>query len=127
MCSDDISVPIDDGERGPRSHGVGTPDAKLAVIDDRMAYLIPQRSLTNPGRIALGDIFAAMNSDDDDVVGELLFNLPQLRKNVNTVYSAVSPEIEKDHLAPQLCQCERFSTSVNPVEARRKLGCTDAG
>lgn len=62
-----------------------------------------------------------MYSDDRYIVRVLLFDLPQLREDVQAVDSAIGPEIQKDYLAPKPFQRERFSTGMNPVEARRKF------
>lgn len=98
----------------------------MAVVDDWMRYLVPKGRLTNTGCLALRDIFAAMHSNDNNVVGILLFDLPQLRQNVNAVDSAIGPEIEEDHTATQALERERLSTGVNPVETRRKLRSPNA-
>jgi hypothetical protein len=47
----------------------------------------------------------------------LLLDLPQLRKNMNAVDSAIRPEVEQDHVSAQLGQTKRIPTSVKPVEA----------
>jgi hypothetical protein len=92
-----------------------------------MCYLVAKRCLANPGCLALGDIFAAVHSDNGYVVRILLFDLPQLRKNVHAVDSSVGPEIQKDYLALKSFQRDRFSTGMNPVEARRKFRCANTG
>jgi len=66
----------------------------LAVIHDRVPDIVAQGGFANTGSLALRDIFAAMYSDHHDVIRKPLFDLPQLRKDVNAVYSAIRPEIE---------------------------------
>ncbi|MDQ6770494.1 MAG: hypothetical protein M3Z54_10970 [Gemmatimonadota bacterium] len=100
---------------------------ELSVVDDGMGCLIAKRCLVNPGRLALGDIFSAVDSDYYHIVGVLFFDLPQLRKDVQAVDSAVRPEIQKDYPATKAFHCKRVSTGVNPVEARRKFRRANAG
>lgn len=87
-----------------------------------MLYPVPDRSLANARGFALGDIFAAVHSDDSDITGILPFDLPQLRKDVNAVDSAVSPEVEQDDFAAELRERERGTVRVDPVESRWEFG-----
>jgi hypothetical protein len=103
------------------------PHTELTVIDYRVGNLIPQRRLTNSGGLSFCDIFAAVYSDHDDVVWKLLLDLPQLRKNVDAVYSAIRPEIQKNHLPADAFQRKGFATRMNPVETLREFGRANAG
>ena len=67
-----------------------------------------------------------MDPDDDDVVRIPLLDLPQLRKDVNAVDSAIGPEIEENDLATQILDAQLLTTRVNPVEARREVRGSDA-
>lgn len=91
-----------------------------------MLYAIPDRRLANARRLALGDIFATVHSDDSDITGVLLFDLPQLREDVNAVDSAIGPEVEQDDFATQLRQCEWVALRVDPVESRREIWSANA-
>ena len=122
MRTNHIAIAIDDGDCRPRTYGVGSPHSELPVVHDRVLDLVAQGRLANPGRLALRDIFAAMHSDHDQVGRKPLFDLPQLRKDVNAVYSAVRPEIEEDNFASQTFQCEGMAIGVYPIEARWKFG-----
>src|SRR3954463_10208022 len=78
------------------------------------------------GCLALRDIFAAMDSDDDNVIRIAFLDLPQLRKNVDAVDSPVGPEIEQNHLPAQFLDAQRLTTSVNPVQTSGKVRGSDA-
>jgi hypothetical protein len=91
-----------------------------------MAYVVTESCLANPGCLALCDIFAAMDTNDHDIVGVPPFDLPQLRKNVNTVDSAVRPEIQEDYSAAKFSELDAFPAGMDPVEARRKFRGTNA-
>jgi hypothetical protein len=117
VCSNDIAVPVYHNECRPRIHGVRAPDAELPIVDDRMCDVIAQTSFPDAGSIALGDIFATVHTDDRYIARILLLDLPQLRKNMNAVDSAIRPEVEQDHVSAQLGQTKRIPTSVKPVEA----------
>lgn len=86
-----------------------------------MGNPIPEGRLTNPRRLPFRDIFAAMHSNDDHILGVPFFDLPQLRKDVDTVDSAVGPEVEKDYLPAQARQRQSFAAGMNPVEPGREL------
>jgi hypothetical protein len=105
---------------------VGVSDVGV-VIDLRVGNLIPQQRLTNSGGLLFRDIFAVVNSDHDDVVWKLPLDLPQLRKNVDAVYSAIRPETQKNHLPADAFQRKGFATRMNPVETLREFGRGDAG
>jgi hypothetical protein len=99
VCSDYIAFLVDYDECWPRSHGIGAPNAELPVVDYRVGESEAERRFEYPGRFPLCDIFSTVNSDDDDVVRISLLDLPQLRKNVDAVDSAIGPEIEENDLA----------------------------
>jgi hypothetical protein len=120
-----VSIAIDHYESRPCVHCVRSPDAELAVVDYRMGDFVAPRRVTNTGRIALCDIFAAVHPYDSYVAGIPLLDLPQLRKNVNAIDSAVRPEVEKDHVTPKTFQRERLFACMDPVEARREFGCAN--
>ena len=72
-------------------------------------------------------VLAAVHADDDERIREFLFELPQLRKNVNAVDSTVRPEIEQDDFSPQVEEPQRALRCVNPVQIRREFGCSNCG
>ena len=61
-------------------------------------------------------ILPALNSDDNELVTVLRFELPQLREHMNAVDSPIGPEIEKYDLTPKLSQGELPPAGMNPVE-----------
>jgi hypothetical protein len=67
-----------------------------------------------------------MNSDDDNVVRVPLLDLPQLRKNVDAVDSAIGPEIEENDFAAQVVDAQLLASCMNPVETPRKVGGSNA-
>jgi hypothetical protein len=82
-----------------------------------MGYIIPQACFQDPGSFPLGDIFSTVNTDDDDVVTIIFFDLPQLRENVDAVDSAVRPEVEQYDFPAELLQAQRVATGMDPIEA----------
>ena len=65
-----------------------------------------------------------MDADNHQRFEELLFQLPQLRKYVHAVNSAVGPELQDYQLAAQVSKADR-EVCVDPLEALRKLRCVD--
>lgn len=72
-------------------------------------------------------VLAAVYTDDDERVCEFLFELPQLRKNVNAVDSTVRPEIEQDDFPPQVDEPQRPFACVNPIQVRWEFRRTNRG
>jgi hypothetical protein len=98
----------------------------LPVVDYRMLNAIADGSLPNTRGLALRDIFSAVDSHDSDFVGILILDLPQLRKDVNTVDSAIGPEIQQYYSSAKLRQRERGAVGVNPVKARWEVRGSNA-
>jgi hypothetical protein len=90
-----------------------------------MNYVVTERRLADPGCLALRDIFATMHTNDDDIILVPLFDLPQLRKDVYAVDSAISPEIQEDDSAAKFRELDGFSAGIDPVETRWKFRGTD--
>jgi hypothetical protein len=59
---------------------------------------------------------------DGDVARVLLLELPQLRKYVNAVDSAVGPEVEEEQLPAEVGEREPAAARMNPLEIRREVG-----
>ena len=107
MLGEDPPSRIDEHQRRPGADGVLVPDPVLAVVDDRVMELQPLHG----GAQVLGDPFGrelgGVDADDDQFVGKLVLELPQLREDVQAVDSAVGPEVEQDQLAAQIGQRQR--------------------
>jgi hypothetical protein len=58
-----------------------------------------------------------VHTDNDYIIMISVFDLPQLRENVDAVYSAICPEIEQYYLAPQTRERGSLGTGVNPIQA----------
>ena len=112
---------IDGDERGPGTHGVCAPHAKLTIVQHGMRRPEPDGRITNPRRVSFGDVFAAMDTYDGDRLGEPLLELPQLRKHMDAVDSAVGPEIEKQQLPTKVGERQCATFRVNPFEARGEI------
>jgi hypothetical protein len=80
-------------------------------------------SISNP----LGVILTAVYADYSELGRKLLFQLPQLRKYVNAVDSAVCPEVEQDDFSAEIREPERPVSGVNPIQISRKIGRPDRG
>ena len=85
------------------------------------------RRIADPLCYSLSVVLAAVHADDDERICEFLFELPQLRKNMNAVDSTVRPEIEKDGFSPQVDKPQRAVPCVNPVQIRREFGRSNRG
>ena len=125
VCPRDVPARIDRDECRPRVDGISAPDAELPIVQNRMRRTESERRLTNALGDALGDVLAAVDADDGDVIGVFLFELPQLRKYVDAVDSAVGPEIEEEQLAAEVGEREPASPSVDPVERCWKVWRAD--
>jgi hypothetical protein len=68
-----------------------------------------------------------VHTDDGDGLGKSLLELPQLRKHMNAVDSAVRPEVEEQHLAAEVSEREPPTTGVQPVERVGKVRGSDSG
>ena len=60
----DIPIRPDHHQRRPGTHGIGTPDAKVAVVDDRMLDLIAQDRLSDVVHFAFVLELGRMHADD---------------------------------------------------------------
>ena len=70
----------------------------------------------------LSMILPAVNADYHQLALILRFELPQLRKYVDAVDSAIRPEVQKDHFPPEFRKLEFPSARMDPVEIVGKLG-----
>jgi hypothetical protein len=127
VCPDDVTAGVDGDERRPRAHGVGAPDAELPVVQHRMSRAEPDRRLADAVSDALRQVLAAVHSDDRDVPRVLLLELPQLRKYVDAVDSAVRPEVEEEQLPAEVGEREATAAGVDPVHVGREVGRADRG
>jgi hypothetical protein len=121
-----VTFPVYYDQRRPGSHRIGAPDAELPIVDYRVGQSKAKRGFKNPGCLALRDIFAAVYSDDDNVIRISLFDLPQLRENMDAIDSAIGPEIEKHYLAAQLLDTQCLAVGMNPIETLGKIGSSNA-
>ena len=78
--------------------------------------------VANVRAVALARELAALDANDCNIIGISLFELPQLRKNVDTVDSAVGPEIEQEELAAKIGELKPAAAGVDPVERVREIG-----
>jgi hypothetical protein len=85
------------------------------------------RRFSNSVCYSLCVVLAAVNADDDELVGEFFFELPQLRKNVNAVDSTIRPEIEQHDLSPQVDEPKRLVPRMNPVQIRWEFRRSNGG
>lgn len=116
LHTDDVAARVDRHQGRPRAHGVGTPEPELPVVDGRMDCVEPDRGVTNARRLALGGVFAAMDTDDGDLIGVPRFELPQLQEDVHAVDSAIGPEVQQQQLAAEVRERALLAAGVNPVE-----------
>jgi hypothetical protein len=83
--------------------------------------------VTDTHRISLSDVLPAVHTDDGDGLGEPLLELPQLRKHMDAVDSAVGPEVEEQQLAAEVAECEAPTAGVQPVEGVGKVWSANGG
>ena len=122
MHADDVPTWIDRNERRPRLHRVRAPYTKLPIIHRGVRGLQSQRGIPNVVGDALLGVFAAVHTDDRDPRSVSFLELPQLRKNMDAVDSAVGPEIEKEQFAAEVGERQTTSTGVHPIERIWKIG-----
>lgn len=82
----------------------------------------PEHGISDARRSALGVIFPAMDTKDYEFLTISFFELPQLRKYVDAVDSAVGPEIEQHDSSTQITEMDRAVGRIDPVEIVGKLG-----
>ncbi len=80
VLPDHAAFRIDQHQRGPRVDRVRTPDPVLPVVDDGVLDAQPIGRGRDVRRDALRDELARVDADDDQLVAEPTFQLPQLRK-----------------------------------------------
>ncbi len=78
------------------------------------------RGVTNASGIALSGELPAVHADHRYRVGEPCIELPQLRKYVDAVDSAIRPEVEDEDPPTQLLERERAAARIDPVEHVRE-------
>lgn len=124
MCTNHIPPGIHRHNRWPCRHRVASPRPELPVIDDWMDSLEPDRRIPDPAGYSLRVKFSALNSNDYELLLKPRFELPQLRKYMDAVYSAISPEIEKHCFPAQVGETQSAATGMNPVEIVGKFRCS---
>ena len=112
-------------QRGPRIHGVATPDAELPVVDDRMSVRQPQSRIADALGLTLGAELPAVHAHDRERFRVLLLEIPQLRDYMDAVDSAVRPEVQQDDLPAQIRERYLPTASVDPVEVVGEAGGVD--
>jgi hypothetical protein len=63
-----------------------------------------------------------MDTDDNQSFGILLFESPQLRKDMGAVDSTVGPEIQNHNLASELFHRQR-TVGIDPLQGIGKFWC----
>ena len=111
---------IEEGERRPGPHRVGTPGAEVPVVDDGMVDAEPEAGIGEVRSSALGGELTRVHPDDHEHVVKPLLELPDPREQVEAVDSAVRPEVEDDDLAAQVGDAE-WALDVEPVESLQEL------
>ena len=71
-----------------------------------MRRLQTNRRVPDAARDPFRVILPALHSDYDELRRIFRFELPQLRKHMNAVYSAIGPEIEKHHFPSEISEVE---------------------
>ena len=125
--ANDIPARINGYECRPCRHCITSPDAKLAIVHYGVLDSQTNRRMANSLCDSLSVVLAAVDANDDQRVCKFLFELPQLRKNVNAVDSTVCPEIEQYDFPPQVDEPQRLVACVNPVQIRREVRCSNRG
>ena len=121
----DVPAGIDGNQRGPGANGIGAPHAELAIVQYGVEDAEPNGGIANAGCLTLSRELAAVDADHRDLAREQLLELPQLRKDMNAVDSAVGPEIQQQQLATKVGEREPATARVHPVECIGKLGSAD--
>ncbi len=124
VFADDAAIRADEHERRPGAHRVFAPDAHRVIVDDRVVDVQSTNRILKMNVEALGRVLGAMDADDEELIVEVGFEIPQLRDDVQAVDSAVGPEIENDELASQVGDLQR-ALGVEPGQPIRELGRTD--
>jgi hypothetical protein len=106
---------------------MASPYPKLTIVDYCVLDSQTNRRIANPPCYSFSVVLAAVYADDDERICEFLFELPQLRKNVNAVDSTVRPEIEQDDFSPQIDQPQRMVACVNPIQVCREFRRSNRG
>jgi hypothetical protein len=113
-------------ERGPRSHGVGTPDPVPLVHHDRVPHAVARHGLRDAKGVALGRELGRVDADHHHrIAGALVFQGSQHGEHVQAVDSAIRPEVQDDDVPPKLRQAQRAG-GAQPPEAVRQLRRVDA-
>ena len=101
VLADYVARGVDEHEGRPSAAGVLLPHLELLVVDDRVFQPVAAYGRAEVGDLFLVGEFGRVDSDNHQLTGVLLFQFPQLRKNMGAVDSTVGPEVEDDDLAPQ--------------------------
>lgn len=120
MLADDHAGRIEKHQRWPRPDAVLLPYLEIGIVDHRVLDPVSLNGAPETPSRPLSREFGRMDTDDDQLIRKLLFELLQLGKHVQTVDSAEGPEIENHYLAPEVSQA-KWSLRVEPFEPLRKL------
>ena len=121
MLANDVTLGVDEHQRGPSPAGILLPDLELAVVDYRVLQLVTPNGLIDVVGLLLVWKFGRVDADHSQLVGVLYFQFPQLRKYVGAVDSTISPEVQDHDPAPEFLNCYR-AVRVNPLQSLRELG-----
>ena len=120
VLANDLALGVDEHEGWPGPAGILLPDLELGVVDYGVLKLIALHGLVDVGPFLLIGELGRMNADDHQLACILLFQFPQLRKNVCAVDSTVGPEVEDHDLASQLLHGQG-AVSVDPFQPLGEL------
>ena len=122
VLGENLPARIDEHQRRPGANRVALPDGKVGVVDDRMGQVVPQHGGPQILGAFLGRELGGVDADHDEFGSKFVFELPQLREDVQAVDSAVGPEVEHDEFPAQPLDRQRFA--VDPLEPFRELRCS---
>lgn len=112
---DDVALRVENDQRGPGARGVGLPGRQLGVVEHRVVHGIPLHGRLDGGRIALVLELRRVDPDEDELVGELALDRPQLVEHVEAVDAAERPEVQDDDPSAQALQRQLSAAGVEPA------------
>ena len=120
MLAHNVALRVDEHQCGPGPAGILLPHLKLAIVDYRVFKLVAADGIVQVAGVLLIGEFGRMDADHNQFFGILLFESPQLRKDMGAVDSTVSPEIQNHDLAPELFHGQR-TVGIDPLQGIGKF------
>ena len=102
MATDDTSPRVNYNNRWPAIDFIARPNHMGRIIDNRVFNLIAQHGFPNVNCGPFGRKLSGVDSDDDQAIRILVFELFQLGQDVHAIRTTVCPEIENHELAAQI-------------------------